>query len=233
MSNTFSHDSNARNDERILALRIRHGAAGYGIYFMLLERMRDEAEYMCVKNYNILAFDLRVDAGLLKSVVEDFGLFTFTDDGKRFYSASFLTRMQHQDDVKQKRSQAGKCGGRPRKIKDAETSAPAPAPQRITPVEAPQNLFAGMITDNWIEIMCMRHNKSRPEILEYIDKFRVDCQCRGTVHRDVNDCKRHFNDWLRIIIKNENNEKNRTNTGVLRRGTDVPPATNADYAKPF
>ena len=36
-TNYFSHDSNARNDERILLLRMKHGAAGYGVYFMLLE----------------------------------------------------------------------------------------------------------------------------------------------------------------------------------------------------
>ena len=35
----FSHDSNARNDEKILAVRMKYGAEGYGIYFMILERL--------------------------------------------------------------------------------------------------------------------------------------------------------------------------------------------------
>ena len=77
-TNYFSHDSNARNDEKLVRLRMKQGAAGYGVYFMILERLREEADYMSAKDYNMIAFDLRVDAAIVKSVVEDFGLFTFT-----------------------------------------------------------------------------------------------------------------------------------------------------------
>ena len=106
----FSHDSNARNSDKILPLRMRHGAEGYGIYFMILERLREEPEYMSVKDYNMIAFDLRVDAGKVKSVVEDFGLFVFTEDGKYFYSESFKRRMQKMDTKSEKLSKAGKRG---------------------------------------------------------------------------------------------------------------------------
>lgn len=90
----FSHDSNARNDDKIIALRMKLKAEGYGIYFMILERLRDSADYMSIKDYNMLAFDFRVSSDTVKSVVEDFGLFQFTDDGKRFYSESFKRRME-------------------------------------------------------------------------------------------------------------------------------------------
>lgn len=109
-TNYFSHDSNSRNDEKLLAVRMRLGAEGYGIYFMLLERLREEADYMSVKDYNMIAFDLRVDSKAIKSVVEDFGLFVFTDDGKYFYSESFNRRMQIKDESARKRSEAGKKG---------------------------------------------------------------------------------------------------------------------------
>lgn len=109
-TNYFSHDSNARNDEKILTVRMRMGAEGYGVYFMLLERLREESDYMSVKDYNMIAFDLRVDFKTIKSVVEDFGLFAFTDDGKCFYSESFNQRMNIKDASTQKRSEAGKKG---------------------------------------------------------------------------------------------------------------------------
>ena len=111
MANYFSHDSNARNDEKLIRLRMRHKAAGYGVYFMILERLREEKNYMSAKDYNMIAFDLREDASLIKSVVEDFGLFEFTDiDGKKFfYSESFLDRMSHKDELSRKRSEAGKA----------------------------------------------------------------------------------------------------------------------------
>lgn len=98
MANYFSHDSNARNSDKLIRLRMKHKAAGYGVYFMILERLREEPGYMSVKDYNMIAFDLREDASLIKSVVEDFGLFAFTDDGKCFYSESFLRRMGIKDE---------------------------------------------------------------------------------------------------------------------------------------
>ena len=77
----FSHDSNARNDEKIVNMRMQMGAGAYAIYFMILERLRETEDFMGIKDYNAIAFDLRVDAKDVKRVIEDFGLFQFTEDG--------------------------------------------------------------------------------------------------------------------------------------------------------
>ncbi len=37
----FKHDYNARNDEKILELRAEFGAEGYGIFWMLMEKMAE------------------------------------------------------------------------------------------------------------------------------------------------------------------------------------------------
>lgn len=37
----FQHDFNARNDEKILELRSRFGAEGYGIFWMIVETMAE------------------------------------------------------------------------------------------------------------------------------------------------------------------------------------------------
>ena len=110
LTSYFPHDSNARNSDKLIRLRMRHKAAGYGVYFMILERLREEPEYTSVKDYNMIAFDLREDASLIKSVVEDFGLFVFTDDGKYFYSESFKQRMEIKDEQSIKKAEAGKKG---------------------------------------------------------------------------------------------------------------------------
>jgi DnaD/phage-associated family protein len=110
MNSYFPHDSNARNDAKLLKVRMKYGADGYGVYFMLLERLRDDSEYKSVKDYNMIAFDLRVDASLIKDIVENFGLFAFTDDGECFYSESFNKRMSIKDEVSNKRAAAGKKG---------------------------------------------------------------------------------------------------------------------------
>ena len=107
----FSHDSNARNSDKLIRLRMRHKAAGYGVYFMILERLREEPDYMSVKDYNMIAFDLRVDASLVKSVVEDFGLFVVTPDGNYFYSESFNERMAVKDEKSRKLLKAREGAG--------------------------------------------------------------------------------------------------------------------------
>lgn len=120
MNNYFSHDSNARNSDKLIPLRMRLGAEGYGIYFMILERLREEPEYTSVKDYNMIAFDLRVDTGKVKSVIEDFGLFVFTEDGKYFYSESFKRRMTQKDEKSKKLSEAGKKGNERRWKNDTD-----------------------------------------------------------------------------------------------------------------
>ena len=110
LTSYFPHDSNARNSDKLIRLRMRHKAAGYGVFFMILERLREEPNYMSVKDYNMIAFDLREDASLIKSVIEDFGLFVFTEDGKYFYSESFKQRMEIKDEQSRKKAEAGKKG---------------------------------------------------------------------------------------------------------------------------
>lgn len=106
----FSHAQNARNTPEILKIRMKYGAEGYGIYFMILERLREDKEYMSVTDYNVIAFDLRVDASKVKAIVEDFGLFVFTEDGKYFYSETLNENMDIKDEIKRKKSEAGKKG---------------------------------------------------------------------------------------------------------------------------
>ena len=93
---------------------MKHKAAGYGVYFMILERLREEEGYMSVKDYNMIAFDLREDTSLIKSVVEDFGLFVFTDDGEYFYSESFNARMEKMKTTSESRSGSGRKGAEKR-----------------------------------------------------------------------------------------------------------------------
>lgn len=105
----FSHDSNARNSDRLIPLRAELQAEGYAIYFMILERLREEPDYTSVRDYAMLAFDFRVSAESVRRVVEDFNLFAFTEDGERFYSVSFLDRMKAKDAKSEKLRQAAQA----------------------------------------------------------------------------------------------------------------------------
>ena len=104
--NQIKHDSNARQDEKLLALRMKLGWEGYGLYWGIIEILRDRTDHTGSKDYNEIAFGLRVSAGLVKKIVEDFGLFTFTEDGKRFYSKRLSKDMDKQARISEKRKQA-------------------------------------------------------------------------------------------------------------------------------
>lgn len=114
MKNYFPHDSDARSDDKIIALRIKHKWEGYGLYWALIEKLRESKNYTLKADYNVLAFDLRADAAILKSVINDFGLFAFTNNGECFYSESLNTRMQPLDEKRAKLSDAGKRGNEKR-----------------------------------------------------------------------------------------------------------------------
>ncbi|HAY3545112.1 TPA: DUF4373 domain-containing protein [Elizabethkingia anophelis] len=101
----FSHDSNARQDEKVIALRMKHGWEGYGLYWALIEKLRECRNYMSVCDYNVIAYDLRTDSAKIKSIIEDFRLFAFTDIenvGKCFYSESLKSRMDVKDSKSEK-----------------------------------------------------------------------------------------------------------------------------------
>ncbi|GAB6121112.1 Lin1244/Lin1753 domain-containing protein [Dysgonomonas termitidis] len=130
----FPHDGNARNDDRIIAVRMRHKMEGYGVYFAILERILESSNYMCAKDYNLIAFDLHVSAELVKSIVENFGLFKFTDDGEFFYSESFNDRMNPLENIREQRSLAGKKSAEKR-AKNNGSSTTVQRPLKEKPTE--------------------------------------------------------------------------------------------------
>lgn len=121
MNNYFSHDSNARDDEKILAMRIDLGWEAYGLYWALIEMLRDASDYMLKANFKVLAFSLHSTPDLLQQIISNYGLFSFTEDGESFFSHSLTKRMEEKEIVsKKRRASAGNRWG-----KTAETDANA------------------------------------------------------------------------------------------------------------
>ena len=108
----FSHDSNARNDEKILMLRAEHGWQGYGLYWALLEMMF-EAKETCLSHAKVkgIAISYNVDITLLQSVINTCEAERlFVSDGVVFWSDSLRDRKQKFLELRQQRADAGKKG---------------------------------------------------------------------------------------------------------------------------
>lgn len=114
----FAHDCNARNDPKILALRSVYGAEGYGVYFMLIEILREQPEYKLSVNkyiWSTLAMQMQVDANRLQDIITDCctefaenGSTLLVNDGEYLYSASLLRRMGKVDDISNLRREAAR-----------------------------------------------------------------------------------------------------------------------------
>ena len=116
----FSHDANARNDPKVVTLRLNMGWEGYGLYWALLEICRDnntgenpfKLETKCLNQMVMMLLNIEKTKALtLISTLKVAGL--FIEENGHFYSESFVNRMVLMEEKRHKLRQNGKLGGRP------------------------------------------------------------------------------------------------------------------------
>lgn len=95
----FSHDYNTRNDIKIQRLISKKGYLGYGLFWALIENLYINANALPL-DYDVIAFDLRTDSDTIKSIVEDFELFTI--NGSYFGSDSVQRRLDERSKKSEK-----------------------------------------------------------------------------------------------------------------------------------
>ena len=94
----FSHDSNAHSDPKITKLLLEMKASGYGIYWVIIEMLRNEPNYtLSLVDINAVAYQSHCDISDVNKVIRDFGLFTVDETNKFFYSESLNRRMEELD----------------------------------------------------------------------------------------------------------------------------------------
>lgn len=99
----FTHDYNARNDLKLVKVRKKYGHEGYGIYWILVEMMYEHGGKLPFELED-LAYELRTEAGIIKSIIEDFGL--FKKDDTHFWSDSVIGRLKARQDKQEKARQS-------------------------------------------------------------------------------------------------------------------------------
>lgn len=105
----FSHDSNARNDVKIIKLRRQLGLEGYGLYWCLIEMLRDAPDNrLPIESTDDIAFSLNISREKVDTVINNYGLFNV--DADHFFSERLIRNMEQYKDIKQRLSDAGKKG---------------------------------------------------------------------------------------------------------------------------
>ena len=107
----FSHDSNARNDTKILAMRCDYGLEGYGMYWVIVETLRDESNYMLKlsdKTFKALAMQMHSTSDNVQKFINDcineYEL--FATDNEHFWAESLTRRMDKLEIIRDKRKKA-------------------------------------------------------------------------------------------------------------------------------
>lgn len=219
----------------MIRLRMDHGPAGYGIYFMLLERLRNDDHFECELDYGVLAFDLDCDQEMIRSVINDYGLFEIIDDGQKFYSIELTEKMEYMQQSKQKRIEAarkaaecrwGKSVDKEDESKLQKVGEPVVVEKSLAdkPIESAETVrgvdqeVEEMNKDTeWCKELEEEFNISASVIVVRMEDFRKNCRRNGIkVHKNIVDAKRHFRSYLRKVLEQpEVNGRNHVNKNNL------------------
>lgn len=84
----FQHDFNARTDPKIIRLRKQHGWLGYGIYWAVLEILRENDGLLKYNELIDMSFSLQINDELYESIINacinEYSLFEKDSDGNVF-----------------------------------------------------------------------------------------------------------------------------------------------------
>lgn len=108
MFNYFCHPSSLSTMDAVLKMRMAEGSAGFGLYVLLLEQLRNSDSLSIVLDLNVLAWSLHEpDTERLRRVIEEYGLFELSPGG--VMSSPWLSSVMAEHEAKRaKLSAAGK-----------------------------------------------------------------------------------------------------------------------------
>jgi len=155
----FPHDSNARNDYKILRLRAKFGWEGYGVYFATIEVLREQTNFKLGKDsVEALATALGMDFINIQVIVNllvELELLK-REDGGGLYSESLITRLQHYKDQKEFYREMGRKGAKAKREK------------KLNPLKPPVSSKVNKIKENKTKI---DNNYFEDVFLLYLPEF--------------------------------------------------------------
>jgi hypothetical protein len=113
----FPHDSNARHDPKIVTLCSRYGLVAYACYFQAIEILREQKNYELDQELGKAittswqSYSNAITPDITSKIFDDMFKFDLLKivNGK-IISPSLIERMSHLEEIRRKRSEAGKAG---------------------------------------------------------------------------------------------------------------------------
>lgn len=158
----FSHDSNSRNDLKMVKLRRLSGMKGIGLFWCVIEMLRECDNYeLDSESIEDICYELRVERVDFDKLFE---CELLHDVNGVFYSDSLKIRMQKLDKIKQIRTIAGSKGGRPKAIQE----------QKETKTKPNDNQMITNCTTSKVNKSIVKKIISSKEDKSIVDKLKVD-----------------------------------------------------------
>jgi hypothetical protein len=217
----FSHDSNAKDDPKIIKLRIKHGWKGYGIFWAIIELLRDQDSFTMLADYESIAFALREDSETIKSIITDFDLFVIQNDF--FHSGSLLNRMKLKEEQSEKAREAANKRWNKKSNADA---MPTHSERNANPMQLKESKVKEIkVNESIISIDSVRESFSKQSInslphfhslskafklslLRIEEHFEKWALASIDSMKDLSHCKRSFNLYLENIKRDELDDPN-------------------------
>ena len=225
----FSHDANAKDDPKILQLRMEMGWEGYGLFWALIELLRNESDHRMRTHYKSIAFALQTQEDSIRRIINDFDLFGLDD--QYFWSESLLKRME----LKEERSEKARESAKKRWNRDNDANAMRTHSERNSDAiqlkeskvkeikekeikeskvnEDSHNEIFRKLWNNkiWLEGLAMTWKADLNEVKNHLNTFRQECILKGDFKENEKLAKEHFFNWVKRgnpIPKKEAKSKN-------------------------
>jgi len=225
----FSHDSNAKDDPKILQLRMELGWEGYGLFWALIELLRNESDYRMRTHYKSIAFALQTQEDTIKKLINDFDLFAIDSDfiGEFFWSESLLKRMEMRESKSEKARQSAKKRWNQNNDANAmrtHSEGNADAMQlkerkgkeivlSVVNEESHNEIFRKLWTSTiWLEGIAIKNKATIDQVRNHLNDFRQEMILTEKLKVDEKDAKEHFVNWI-------------------KRGNPIPEKEEPKYAK--
>lgn len=213
----FSHDSNAKDDPKILQLRMEMGWEGYGLFWALIELLRNESNHKMQKHYKSIAFALHTQEDSIKKLINDFDLFQLDD--QYFWSESLLKRMEikeshsekmrnaankrwnKQDDakamLKHSLSNAQAMQLKESKVKEIKEKEIKENENKLNE-DSHNQIFRDLWNNKiWLEGLAINWKADLKDVQNHLNKFRQECILKDEFKVSEKDAKEHFFNWVK------------------------------------
>jgi hypothetical protein len=200
----FPHFSNARTDRRLKRVRKQLGIEGYGIYFMLLETLREQTGFKYpVEDIDLLADEFGTSEEKARAVVSNFGLFEI-DENEEFFSPKMLEYLEPYLENKERKRLGGIKGNLLRYNKITKEKLETMTDKEIIDYDKQSKSRSFSLCDSESESVT-DHSSSQSKVKE--SKVKESKVKQSKVKDIYNDDFEHFwSEWKRNI-KNDSNKK--------------------------